>query len=919
MTLRLPTPPASYDQRTQAEVHRQLEALMRAVFGEQATTLDPRRMLHNFRVKSETDEEITFAWERGELVADIWLNHRLVTAPITGDPWGTIDPLAPEQKLGAADEVTLAKPAADEKRIAQWVPRTSDLAPGPTIRREIDPAANHMSGSIKAAVTNNTADLTVTVTGAKADYPARVRVYEDEPDGTPIVDATTTGDVTWTKAVKAALGGRALPLRELRRWWLRLTNKAGVDAWLGPTSADRDALPSGSVTASGSTLRCEYDDDTDTITIAAPNGATKVFTGLSGGGTVSYAVGGAVTTGSVETALAAEEVRDGYVVTYTGGGENVVMFRGSLVGPAAALAVRAWATVTGGTANLNVSLNGAAAHFVTPGLTVKVYEGNPTSAAIYTKTGVTAATTLTGAGTTGSLSARALPLKSMQQWWVEVTDQAGRVVVYGPWSADRDALPEGAVSPIGSILRVDYDDDTDYVKITLPNGATKQWGPLAGRSYVQYTVGDAVTTGSPEAALLMDETRATYQVELRGAGSDVWVTVWRGALFGPKATYVDAKLTVSVAGDLATVAVTAEGSSVVFPIVASIYEGTPTGTAIATTTLLYAGTHTLTAANRPLTGTETQHWWAKLEDSAGITRWLGPASADRDPLPGVAVFTDEATTTLPPRIIMLPDDDTQQLRVTTPSGTKTYGSLTGAAVTYSVGDTLGGGGAESAIAPDGSRAGYKVEATADGVTWVTVADALVLYGKAKDFSGPNLTVTVTPGSTTTFNWTLSSWGGLGTGTLYKVIDGVTTTITTSTGSGSFSVTKTSADQQVQILARNDVTQESSRSFTVPATVTTPTTYGFSSFSVFPVNYTTDQVPLNWSGTFPFGATFRIWVFNSQRNYWADEATTSSTSYTYTTAEDIKPGATYSYKFYIECESGDGVVARSATKSFSWML
>lgn len=189
-----------------------------------------------------------------------------------------------------------------------------------------------MTAKIAAAVTNATADLTIDVIASTVDYPISVKVYEGAPSGVPLVDTAVAANATLTKVDFAALGGRALPLREVQRWWVLLENSAGVQQWTGPTAADRDALPNGTVTRLGSSLKCEYDGDTDTISITLANGATKVFSGLIGPGTATYTVGDAVTTGSVEAALAADEERSTYTVTYTGGGISEVFYRGSLYG-----------------------------------------------------------------------------------------------------------------------------------------------------------------------------------------------------------------------------------------------------------------------------------------------------------------------------------------------------------------------------------------------------------------------------------------------------------------------------------------------------------------------------------------------------------------------------------------------------------
>lgn len=546
--IRLPSPTAVYDPRDQAELRRSLESVLRAI-SETGQAGDPRRALNNFRVKAESDTEITFAWTRGALVADVWVNHFLVPAPVTGDPWSDaslFDPLDPTEQLGAVDEITLLKPRAGEQRWAQFAPRLSTLSSGPIIRRTIDPAANTVTGAIKALVIDDVADLSVSVSGAKADFPVVAEVLEDSPDAaTSLVTHTFAANGTITKVQKPALGARPLPQREMRRWWLRMTNQAGVITYAGPTGADRDPLPDVAVTDSGNQLRIDYDDDCDLVQVVVPGGRTWTRATV-GGGSVTYTVGDVLDNSTTESALGLEETRAGYVVRAQGGGQWLVGWAGSLYGPKAPyLGVELTATVTNASAAVAAKVSGPARAFP---CAVEIREGSTTGTAV-------ASGTVSVSGGSVSVAGRPLPDWQIQRWWAKATDATGAVRWFGPCAADRDPLPgatvtsdQGAAGGAAAKLLIVFDDDTDVVTVRTPNGGVCSYSTVYGgggfTSPITYTIGDAPTSGGAEPALANDEVRAGFRVECTGGGTTI--EVWRGAMYGPNRTFAPPVWSVSV-------------------------------------------------------------------------------------------------------------------------------------------------------------------------------------------------------------------------------------------------------------------------------------------------------------------------------------------------------------------------------------
>jgi len=298
----------------------------------------------------DTETTRVFTWTRNVAVYAVWVYDNLVTVG-GADPYDTLGTFPSYVLMSGTDTYTAQKPPAHSQRFVHFVPYDVNNVAGDIRHEPVDPAPSALSGTVKAAVTNGTADLTLHISGSASNWPVAVDLFEDNPDGTAIY-STSVSAVT-DIAPTGALVARALPLRELRRWYLRLTDVAGVKAW-GIGSADRDALPNGSVTRTDykalPSMTATYDDDTDQIRVTTPTGKTKTVTGLSGSGTWTYAVGDVLDDTSVETTMVPGEVRSPYVVEFHGGGTWVQFFNGPLHGaPIIALAGRARVTATSST------------------------------------------------------------------------------------------------------------------------------------------------------------------------------------------------------------------------------------------------------------------------------------------------------------------------------------------------------------------------------------------------------------------------------------------------------------------------------------------------------------------------------------------------------------------------------------------
>lgn len=187
---------------------------------------------------------------------------------------------------------------------------------------------------------------------------------------------------------------------------------------------------------------------------------------------------------------------------------------------------------TGTTADLSV----AVAFGVSDGpVTVDVFEGDVDGTPLLTVT-LTGPTTLSP-GSYAVLGSRPLPAgKDALFWRVRVTDVSAQAWWFGPASANRDPLPNGAVTVNNYHATPDfvcaYDTDTDAIRITHA-GKTKTFDAaalLAAGSVVTWSVGDAFDDASTDSALVVDEARTGYLVEYEGGTT--WVTLWDGTLHG---------------------------------------------------------------------------------------------------------------------------------------------------------------------------------------------------------------------------------------------------------------------------------------------------------------------------------------------------------------------------------------------------
>lgn len=133
-----------------------------------------------------------------------------------------------------------------------------------------------------------------------------------------------------------------------------------------------------------------------------------------------------------------------------------------------------------------------------------------------------------------AIAGRPLPAgKDSIAWRVVITDVSGQPWGFGPASANRDPLPNGhAVLSnyrANPVFTMDFDPDTDSIRVTVPGAKTKTWDSaalaLAG-SPVTYTVGDALDDATTESALTVDETRSGYTVEYEGGTT--WVQIGPG-------------------------------------------------------------------------------------------------------------------------------------------------------------------------------------------------------------------------------------------------------------------------------------------------------------------------------------------------------------------------------------------------------
>jgi hypothetical protein len=286
--------------------------------------------------RTDTETTITYTWTRNAATDAVWIYDTLLTVS-QADPYDAGTALPNVVLRSGTDTYTALKPPQGYVRSLHFLPVDLNGKAGAVIHIDINTAPSALSGTVKAVVTNGTADLTLKITGAAVNWPVAVDLYEDNPDSTPIYTGSLSASATITSATAPALGARALPLREVRRWYLRLVDVGGVIVW-GIGSADRNALANGNVSRNdykaAPALIMSYDDDTDAITVTTPTGKVKTYSPLGGSGTVTYTVGDVLDDATTETLFLTDETRTPYVVAFVGGGTPTEFFRGPLHGVA---------------------------------------------------------------------------------------------------------------------------------------------------------------------------------------------------------------------------------------------------------------------------------------------------------------------------------------------------------------------------------------------------------------------------------------------------------------------------------------------------------------------------------------------------------------------------------------------------------
>lgn len=198
-------------------------------------------------------------------------------------------------------------------------------------------ANTQVAGRLRSSVSSaGVADLFLAVEGASSVFPVSAAVYQDDPTSAAMVTHTFNSAGEIGPADYAALNDISLPPKQSKQWWAKLTDAFGNVAWAF-TMADRNSVPGGAVTAddykSTPALVCKYDEDVEKIVVTTPDGKTKTWSGLSGGGKKTYTVGvTALDDASTESEMGFGVSRSPYVVDYSAGGRSVELYDGPLHG-----------------------------------------------------------------------------------------------------------------------------------------------------------------------------------------------------------------------------------------------------------------------------------------------------------------------------------------------------------------------------------------------------------------------------------------------------------------------------------------------------------------------------------------------------------------------------------------------------------
>jgi hypothetical protein len=90
--------------------------------------------LRNFREISRTEETVTYAWERGSRVNEVWVYDNLVDLPQPDNPWPDEDDFPSSTLPVGTDTYTVQIPEEEKARFLQFEPRTETLKSGPVWR-----------------------------------------------------------------------------------------------------------------------------------------------------------------------------------------------------------------------------------------------------------------------------------------------------------------------------------------------------------------------------------------------------------------------------------------------------------------------------------------------------------------------------------------------------------------------------------------------------------------------------------------------------------------------------------------------------------------------------------------------------------------------------------------------------------------
>lgn len=107
--------------------------------GDASTAADEQTSLNNFRVVAETTTQLTYGWDAGSLVSEVWLGSVLFTHPVPADPWAIVAAAVAPLPAGTTTLV-INKPAEGSIQLLQVEPRLADLTVGRVQRVAVNAA-----------------------------------------------------------------------------------------------------------------------------------------------------------------------------------------------------------------------------------------------------------------------------------------------------------------------------------------------------------------------------------------------------------------------------------------------------------------------------------------------------------------------------------------------------------------------------------------------------------------------------------------------------------------------------------------------------------------------------------------------------------------------------------------------------------